>query len=128
MNKMTDFGLTEPMIKEQGYKHLSAEELKKRIYNKTVKGEYFIGRIFVTYIDDKGNMEGENDLGSHHFGKNIIDLKNDTLTTQWDTGWHNWTGRAYAVDDEIKFFDTNTLKWRTTFKTFKEGKGEIRVK
>ncbi|OYT16315.1 MAG: hypothetical protein B7C24_08415 [Bacteroidetes bacterium 4572_77] len=124
---MRDFGLTEPMIIEQGYTHLSAEELKRKIYNKTVRGEYFIGRIFVTYIDDKGNMEGENDLGSHHFGINIIDMKNDTLTTQWDKGWHNWTGRAYDIDGEIKFFDTTTLEWRTTFNTLEEGKKTIKV-
>jgi len=127
MNQMADFGLTEPMIKEQGYKQLTGKELKDRIYNKTVRGEYFIGRIFITYIDNEGNMEGENDLGSHHFGKNIIDMVNNTLTTQWDTGWHNWTGRAYDVDGEIKFFDTTTLEWRTTFKTFEEGKKELRV-
>jgi hypothetical protein len=127
MRKMADFGTTEPMIKEQGYNQLSAEELKKRIYSKTVKGEYFIGRIYVVYIDDKGEMEGENDLGPHHFGINIIDIENDTLTTQWDNGWHNWTGRAYDVDGEIKFFDTTTLEWRTTFKTITEGKRIIKV-
>ena len=124
---MIDFGLTESMIKEQGYSQLSANELKERIYNKTIRGEYFIGRIFVTYIDDNGNMEGENDLGSHHFGVNIIDSENDTLTTQWDSGWHNWTGRAYDVNGEIKFFDTTTLEWRTTFKTFEVGKKIIKV-
>jgi len=122
MRKMADFGTTEPMIKEQGYTQLSAKELKERIYNKTIRGEYFIGRIYVVYIDDKGDMEGENDLGSHHFGKNIIDMNNNTLTTKWDSGWHNWTGRAYDIDGEIKFFDTTTLEWRTTFKTFEEGK------
>ena len=124
---MVDFGLTEPMIKEQGYTQLSAEELIARIYNKTIRGEYFIGRIFVTYIDDKGNMEGENDLGSHHFGKNIIDMDNDTLTTQWDSSWHNWTGRAYDVAGEIKFFDTTSLEWRTTFKFFENGKKDLKV-
>ena len=124
---MADFGLTEPMIKEQGYTQLSAEELIGRIYNKTIRGEYFIGRIFVTYIDDKGNMEGKNDLGSHHFGKNIIDMKNDTLTTQWDSGWDNWTGRAYEVAGEIKIFDTTSLEWRTTFKFFENGKKDLKV-
>ncbi|RUT78979.1 hypothetical protein [Ancylomarina longa] len=127
MKKMIDFGLIEPMIKEQGYSQLSANELKERIFNKTVRGEYFIGRIFVTYIDNKGNMEGVNDLGSHHFGKNIIDMDNDTLTTQWDSGWDNWTGRAYDVDGEIKFFDTSTLVWRTTFKFFENGKKKLKV-
>ena len=127
MRKMADSGLTEPRIKKQGYKPLSGKELKKRIYNKTVRGEYFIGRIYVTYIDDNGNMEGENDLGSHHFGKNIIDMDNDTLTTQWDGGWDNWTGKAYDVEGEIKFFDTTTLEWRTTFKSFEEGKRTLTV-
>ena len=66
MNKVADFGLTEPMIKEQGYTQLSAEEIRRRIYNKTVRGE-------------------------------------------------------------IKFFDTTTLEWRTTFKTIEEGKKIIIV-
>jgi len=127
MRKMTDFGLTEPMIKEQGYTQLSAKELKERIYNKTVRGEYYIGRVYTTYIDNKGNMEGENDLGSHHFGKCIIDMDENTITTKWESGWDNWTGRAYDVNGEIKFFDTTTLNWRTTFKTFEEGKKALTV-
>ena len=118
MKKMADFGLTEPMIKQQGYKQLSAKQLKERIYNKTIRGEYFIGRIYITFIDNRGEMEGENDLGSHHFGKNIINMENNTLETQWDCGWDNWIGRGYDVDGEIKFFDTTTLEWRTTFKMF----------
>jgi len=128
MNKMVDFGLTESMIKEQGCVQLSAEELKERVFNKTVRGEYYIGRIYVTYIDDKGEMEGENDLGRHVFGKALLNMKENTLTTEWDGYWDNWTGRAYDVNGEIKFFDTTSLQWRTTFKTIEQGKGEIKVK
>ena len=73
-------------------------------------------------------MEGENDLGSHRFGKCFIDINNNTITTKWDNGWDNWTGRAYDVDGEIKLYDTTTIKWRTTFKTFEEGKKTLRVK
>ena len=108
MRKMVDFGLTEPMIEEQGYAQLSANELKEKVYNKTVRGEYFIGRIYITYIDRDGNMEGENDLGSHHFGKCFIDTDKNTITTKWKSGWDNWTGRAYDVNGEIKFFDSTT--------------------
>ncbi len=123
-----NFNTTETMIIEKGYKQLSGEELKERISDKTISGDYYNGRIYITYIDEAGNMEGENDLGSHRFGKNIIDMNNNTLTTIWNSGWDNWTGRAYDVNGEIKFYDTTTLKWRTTFKTFEDGKKTLIVK
>ena len=124
---MIDFGLTESTIKEQGYKQLTGKELKERIFDKTIRGEYYIGRIYISYLDKDGNVEGENDLGKHVFGKISINMNDNTLTTKWDGYWDNWTGRAYDVNGEIKFFDTTTLTWRTTFKTFEEGKGKIKV-
>jgi len=127
MKKLADFGTTEQMIKEEGYSQLSAKELMERISNKTVRGDYYIGRRYVTFIDKDGNMEGENDLGSHRFGKCIIDFDTNTITTNWESGWDNWCGRAYDVNGEIKFYDTTTLLWRTTFKKFEEGKKTLIV-
>ncbi len=97
------------------------------MYNKTIRGEYYIGRIYISYLDEDGNVEGENDLGKHVFGKISINMNDNTLTTKWDGYWDNWTGRAYDVNGEIKFFDTTSLQWRTTFKTFEEGKQTIKV-
>jgi hypothetical protein len=128
MKQNTDFKTTEAMIIEKGYSQLSGKELKERISEKTISGDYYNGRKYIIFIDKDGNMEGENDLGSHRFGKCFIDTNNNTITTKWESGWENWTGRAYDVDGEIKLYDTTTLKWRTTFKTFEEGKKTLRVK
>ena len=124
--KNTDFNTTETMIIEKGYSRLSGEELKERISDKTIRGDYYNGRNYVTFIDRAGNMEGENDLGSHRFGQYTLDANEDSLTVNWD-GWDNWTGRAYDVDGEIKFYDTTTLRWRTTFKVFEDGKKTLIV-
>jgi len=110
------------MIIEAGYSQLSGEELKERISQKTIRGEYYNGRRYITFIDTNGNMEGKNDLGSHRFGKCVIDMNSGTIKTKWDSGWDNWTGRAYDVNGEIKFYDTTTLEWRTTFKDFTNGR------
>ncbi|MCG3219409.1 MAG: hypothetical protein KAR35_10400, partial [Candidatus Heimdallarchaeota archaeon] len=104
---------------------LSGEEIQQRIYGKTVRGEHHNGRKYVGYTDQNGNMEGINDRGSHHFGKSSINMEDKTFTVKWDKGWENWTSRAYDVDGEIKFFDSTTSKWRTTFKQFEDGKKAI---
>ena len=117
-----EFNTTETMIIEAGYCQLSGEELKEKISQKTIRGEYYNGRRYITFIDKNGNMEGKNDLGSHRYGKCSIDLNSSTITTKWDSGWDNWTGRAYDVNGEIKFYDTTTLKWRITFKDFSDGR------
>jgi len=117
-----DFNTRETMIIEAGYCQLSGEELKERISQKTIRGEYYNGRRYITFIDKNGNMEGKNDLGSHRFGKCSIDMNSSTITTKWYSGWDNWTGRAYDVNGEIKFYDTITLNWRTTFKDFTDGR------
>ena len=92
---------------------------------KTIWGDYYNGRKYISYCDANGSMEGENDFGAHHHGTWIINNKNNTFTVVWDYGWHNWTCRAYDVNGEIMFFDTTTAKWMTTFKIFKEGKQKI---
>jgi hypothetical protein len=127
MKQMSDSGLTEEIIISQGYQPLSSIELKNRIFNKTINGDYYIGRIFAIYIDTDGKMEGINDLGSHRFGQCFIDFENNTLTTKWIMGWDNWTGRAYLVNNEIQFFDTTTNMWRTTFNKIEEGFTSLKI-
>ena len=122
MKRNPDFNTTETMIIEGGYKLLSREELEQRIVGKTIRGDYYNGRKYISFIDQNGTSEGKNDLGSHLVGKWSINTEDKTFTVEWDGYWDNWTGRAYDVDGEIKFYDTTTLRWRTTFKQFKDGK------
>lgn len=121
-NATTDLETTEKMIIENGYNQLSGEDLKLRIVGKTHWGDYYNGRKYIGYIDHDGTMEGKNDLGSHVIGKWSINTEDKTITVEWDGYWDNWTGRAYDIDGEIKFYDTTTLKWRTTFKKYKNGR------
>ncbi len=118
---------TEKIMIDSGYKLLSKEELELKIAGKTVQGEYLYGRRYLTYCEENGGMEGKNDLGTHNFGKRTFDKNNQTITVKWDNGWDHWTGRAYDVDGEIKFYDSTTSKWRTTFKVFKEGKHSLEL-
>ncbi len=69
-------------------------------------------------------MEGRNNVGSHHFGEWSVNMENKTFTVKWD-GWDNTTTRAYDVDGQIKFYDSDTGHWRTTFKKFEPGKQEL---
>jgi hypothetical protein len=120
MRQMIDTGLNEKMITEQGYLPLSAAILQEKILHKTINGDYYNGRIYAIYINPTGKMEGKNDLGSHHFGQCFFDDIDNSLTVKWD-GWDNWTGRAYEIDGRIKFIDTTTGTWRSTFNTIQEG-------
>jgi len=122
-----DSKTTEKMIIDSGYKQLSSKELEQRIVGKTIQGEYLYGRRYLTYFDQNGSMEGKNDLGRHNFGKRSFNNNDKTITVTWDNGWDHWTGRAYDVDGEIKFYDSTTSKWRTTFKQFEIGKRSLEV-
>ncbi len=126
MKKQGDFGTTEPMTKEQGFKQLTGKELTERIADKTIKGSYFNGRIYAGYIYKDGTIEGKNDLGSFVTGKWFVNSIEKTFSVEWDGYWDNWTGRAYEVNDEIKFYDTTTLNWRTTFNNFEKRKTNIK--
>ncbi len=111
---------TEAMIIESGYKQLTGEEIKNKVVGKTIIGDYLRGFKYVAFINKDGTIEGKNNVGSHNFGEWIIDMKDNTLTLQWDSGWDNNTARVYDVNEELHFYDTTTGLWRTTFK-------EIRV-
>ncbi|MCP4073175.1 MAG: hypothetical protein GY742_15775 [Hyphomicrobiales bacterium] len=110
-----DIGIIEAMIIEGGYPQLSGEELKQIIAGKTILGDYAYSFKFVAFINRNGTMEGKNNVGSHHFGEWSINKKTKTFSVLWDSGWDNTTTRAYLVDGKIKFFDSDTGQWRTTF-------------
>ena len=122
--KNIDDGTTETMVVNDEYQQLSGDELKERITKKTIWGEYLYGRKYISYVDNNGKLEGRNDIGSHHFGELTINLEDKTFTFKWD-GWDNWTGRAYDVNGEIKFYDSATSLWRTTFKKIEDRKMEL---
>ena len=115
-----DENTMEAQIIEAGYLLLSGEELNLKMQNKTIFGEYLYGRQYISYAYSDGTVEGENDLGSQVKGRWSINKKNKTLTLKWSGYWDEWTGRAYDVDGEIKFFDIETSHWRTTFNKFKD--------
>ena len=127
IRKFEDFGLTETEVIKQGYTQVLAEVLNNRIVDKTIHGDYYVDRKYVSYLGKDGSIEGINDLGSFVTGKWHINDEDNTLSLVWDGYWHNWTGRAYEVNNEIKLFDTTTLLWRTTFKLFEDGKKEFLV-
>lgn len=131
---MNDFAVaivktTEEMIIECGYKQLSGEALKERIVGKTIKGDYYLGRHYeyISYIDENGTTEGVNDVGTHCVGEWSVNMDDGSLIVNWGYCWENWTGRAYDVDGEIQFYDGMTHLWRTTFKTFEEGKLPLKL-
>jgi len=118
---------TEAMVIESGYRQLSGEELTQRIVGKTIRGDYYVGREYVGYVDENGTIDGTNDLGTYCVGEWSVDVKENTFTVKWRCYWDNWTGRAYDVDGVIKFFDSTTYRWRTTFKKFEDGKRALKI-
>ncbi len=60
-------------------------------------------------------MEGVNNVGCRNSGEWLVDRDSNTMTVKWDNGWDHTTTRAYDVDGEIKFYDSDTGIWRTTF-------------
>ena len=107
--------LNESDILEKGNIHLSGDSLKQMIVGKKMRGDYLYGYKYEGKINSDGTMEGVNNVGSHHVGKWSIDLANHTLTFVWNTGWENWTAKAYKINDEIHLFDIETGNWRTSF-------------
>ena len=129
--KDTDFNFeytgsnsTEKDIIENGHLQLSGKELLSRINNKTIFGDYPNGYKFITDIYDNGTAEGINNVGSHNFGNWTIDYEENTLKLKWKNGWFDTLTRAYYVNGNIEFYDVDTGKWRTTFKTFEKWKEE----
>jgi hypothetical protein len=130
-NKLKDFdfeftgnNFTEKEIIEQGYIQLLGKELLSRISNKTVFGDYPMGYKFAADIYENGTANGINHVGSVDNGNWTIDFEKNTLQLEWKNGWVNTITRAYIVNENIEFYDTDSGKWRTTFKIIKNCKEE----
>jgi hypothetical protein len=113
----------EDMIKN-GHRQLSGKELRSRISNKTIYGDYPNGYKFVTDINENGIAEGINNVGSYDFGSWLIDADVNTLSLKWNNGWVDTVTHAYDVNGNIEFYDVDSGNWRTTFKKFKNWKEE----
>ena len=118
--KYTGSNFTEQEIIAKGYKLLEGEALEGIIRNTTIFGDYIMGYKFATDIYDNGTTEGVNDVGSQDFGNWSIDYKKNTLQLIWEKGWFDTITRAYDVDGNVEFYDVDTGKWRTTFRTFEK--------
>jgi hypothetical protein len=112
-----------------GHTPLTKEELLALISNTTVIGDYEYNghRVYKSFMDANGEIESKNDWGSHVFGRYTID-DNGVFNVEWDGYWDAWSGVAFLIEDEIKFYDVKTGKWRTTFNTITQGKRDLEVK
>ncbi len=116
--KFNGSAFTEKSALGNGFKPLTGLELKERIINKEVTGEYPGGFTFVARIYENGTTEGVNNFNHYDSGRWIIDLEKNTMLLQWDNGWYPTMTHAYDINGTIEFFDTDTGLWRTTFKSF----------
>ncbi len=116
----TESLFSDKTAKEKGFKRLTGSEIKERIINKTIYGDYPGGYQFVSVIHSDGTVEGINDVGSSDIGTWTIDLEKHTLRLKWKNIWLDTVTCAYEVNDTIEFYDTDTGNWRTTFKRFSE--------
>lgn len=115
-----DEGTTEHVMIEAGFHLLSAQELISKIVDKTVAGDYLRGFSYIASFRPNGTMEGTNNAGSHNLGEWSVNPKDSTFTVKWNNGWDHTTTRAYGVDGKIKFYDSETGLWRTTFKELRK--------
>jgi len=118
----TGSSFTEKEAIENGFLQLTAKELFSRITNKTIYGDYPMGYTFVTEIYENGKAEGVNNVGSQDYGNWRIDFEKNTLQLEWENSWINTITRAYDVNGNIEFYDSDTGNWRTTFKLFESRK------
>jgi len=107
--------LLEFEVIEKGFIPLTGEDLKSKISGKQVRGQYLYGYKYIGVFHADGTTEGENNVGSHHFGEYVVDLKNHTLCLLWDNGWDNTITKAYNINGEVHFFDVATGNWRMSF-------------
>ncbi len=117
--------MSEKEIIEKGYKQLTAKEIKEKVVNKTVWGDYYTGRTYVTYIAQDGKMQGINDLGTLSNGVYKIDESKSTFSMEWDTYWDTWIGNLYEVEGKIYFFDSTEGYWRSTLNIIEEGQKKL---
>ena len=112
-----------------GHTPLTKEELLALIANTTVIGDYEYNghRVYKSFMDANGEIESKNGWGSHVFGRYTID-DNGVFNVEWDGYWDAWSGVAFLIEGEIKFYDAKTGKWRTTFNAITQGKRDLEVK
>ena len=77
-------------------------------------------------MDANGEMEGRNDWGSEEQGRWRVD-DSGCMCVTWEGYWENWCGMAFKVDDEIKFYDSISGKWRTSFHQILQGSQDLSV-
>jgi hypothetical protein len=109
------------------HQQLLANDLIKILSNKTIYGDYVGGYKFITQSFSDGKMAGINNVGSHNFGKWEVDKTSHTLKLTWDNGWDTTTTKAYYVDGDIKFYDTDTFQYRNTFTTIIDGIQDLKL-
>jgi hypothetical protein len=112
-----------------GHTPLTKEEILALIANTTVIGDYEYNghRVYKSFMDANGEIESKNDWGSHVFGRYTID-EDGLFSVEWDGYWDAWSGVAFLIEGEIKFYDVKTGKWRTTFNAITQGKRDLEVK
>ena len=129
MSTNNDNTTTQNEVIAAGHKQLTVEELTKVISNNTVTGDYFYNkqwRLYRSYANPNGEIQGENDLGSFVEGTWVIN-EDASLTLEWDGYWDDWTGVAYFFEDKIKFYDTTSKKWRTTYTKIEAGELDLEL-
>jgi hypothetical protein len=128
MKPELELQITKDDLLNLGHIPLTKEALVTRIANTTVIGDYEYNghRIYKSFIDANGDIESKNDWGSHIFGHYTI-KDNGHFSVEWDGYWDEWTGIAFEIAEEIKFYDIHTGKWRTTFHNILEGKHPLEV-
>ena len=120
---------TESELLDQGFLPLTGEELKSRISGKQVRGDYLYGYKYIGVFHANGTTEGENNVGSHHFGEYVVNLENNTISLFWDNGWDNTITKAYDIKGELHFFDVGTGNWRMSFVEILEiSRGDVEYK
>ena len=129
MNFNNDNLTTQQEVITQGHTRLTQEELIAISSNKTITGHYYYNnqwRRYMSYTNPNGEIEGINDLGT--FEKGRWSVNTDGLySVNWARYWENWSAYAYRVGTDIKFYDTTTQKWLTTFNNIVKGELPLEV-
>ncbi len=119
---------TKDDLLNRGYTPLSKKELLELISDNTVCGDYEYNghRIYKSFMNSNGEVEGKNDWGSTESGRWSVD-ENGYLSVEWDGYWEAWSGVAFKVDDEVKFYNLQDGTWQTTFHKILEGEHDLDV-
>lgn len=102
------------LIKE-GYKPLTASEIKEKIAGKYFLGSYLHGFKYIVAVNVEGTLESKNDYEHYDRGRWLINNEQHTLSVYWEEGWDSTVTRLYAVDESIQMYDAQTGVWRTRF-------------